>query len=155
MNDFDAAVNIYKAYITSVPSARGPSGSLFNISTMQTDDKGTRNDGNRNKNGGGKNNATVEDRYYSNPEYNKLTSEQKLQLKRLREARGGGQKKGKRAKGSEEQTLSRMISAAVTKGIAAAKDGKADDDNTEEEEESVSNRNNPALTRQKKNTGKK
>ena len=100
----------------------------------------------------------VEDRYYSNKEYNKLSLDQKAKLKALREAHGRKSKK-KQKKDPTTSTMKKMTKqiSALTAAIASSMEIAADsqDDNGSGTDAATSgNRNNTALTRQGAGNGK-
>ena len=94
----------------------------------------------------------VEDRYYSNKEYSKLSSDQKAKLKALREACGRKGKK-KQKKDPTTSTMKKMtkqisaLTAAIASSMGIATDGQ-DDNSSGTDTATGGNRNNSALTRQ-------
>ena len=130
--NFDSCVNLYRDYIQSQIGRRGVNPAL-NIARVSTGDAGAED---------------VEDHYYMRAEYNKLTLDQKLALKRRREARGdgdtSGNNKGKRKKMDvikEVRKLTAVIAQLQQDQPNTDHDGKG-------QEKPTSNRGNPALTRQ-------
>ena len=96
----------------------------------------------------------VEDRYYTDEEYAKLTKAQQDWLRDTRAARGhkrgnrgGAQNKNKRQKVSKTQfnKLKRKV-AALTK---TKEESDKEDDSNENENKGAGNRNHKALTRKK------
>lgn len=101
----------------------------------------------------------VQDRYYSKKEYHKLSQSAKLKLKRLREARGHTPNKRPRLNSDKgTKTNTDMSTRSVKAFIAALSKVSLDDNDTSESDQdngrndnNASNRNHPALTRQKRN----
>ena len=102
----------------------------------------------------------VQDRYYSDKEYAKLSYEDKGTLKRLRDKRGGdgnNKESGKKVKwggGQSQNDVRRQIAAMQSK-----LDGRGEQETDEAEETSkrpgiLNNRTNNALTRQSGSKGK-
>ena len=133
--DFDSCVNLYRDYIQSQIGRRGVNPAL-NIARISTGDAGAED---------------VEDRYYTRAEYNKLTPDQKLALKRRREARGdgdaSGNNKGKRFKRKKMDVAKEVRKLAAV--VAQLQQEQPDTDHDGKgQEKPTSNRGNPALTRQ-------
>ncbi len=139
--DFQACVNLFKDFLKQSSNARDAARNS-NISAIQRE----------NTNGPGKQpmDLSVEDRYYTPREYNKLSLAKKNGLRHKRELRikkNGGKdpkKKPTNAKHSVKFTKSeRRVVAALTK---LAIDGD-DKDSSDDEGEVTNNRNNRALRR--------
>ena len=144
--DFDACVRLFQDFINQSTEKEK--------STVQIALVGT------------KRGAKVEDRYYNRKEYATLTSEQKLELKRLREARGhkSGDGKNKRRKTNDTRNNHNNTTASIN-ALATALSAvmMSDNNNTEADANAnatstagdqtppVDNRTNPALTRQQGN----
>ncbi len=109
--------------------------------------------------------AQVQDRYYSEKEYKKLTPLQKAKLHHMRSKRGGGgdtagggRRRGNPRKGNGgNKTLKREIKQMVASMMKDARIPVPDAEGTSGSDDDVTNRNNPALKRQKlnKNGGKR
>ncbi len=109
--------------------------------------------------------AQVQDRYYSEKEYKKLTPLQKAKLHHMRSKRGGGgdtagggRRRGNPRKGNGgNKTLKREIKQMVASMMKDARIPVPDAEGTSGSDDDVTNRNNPALKRQKlnKSGGKK
>ena len=97
--------------------------------------------------------VTLEDRYYTAVEYQRLSKEQRKQLHDMRSKRPGGKPPGRsrnrpsngRSRGNNMHLSKRSIKAIAT--ALREPDNDPQDDPSDNEEES--NRTNPALTRQK------
>jgi hypothetical protein len=158
--DFDACVSLYKDFI----ELNAPSNPTFNISETKTFTKKKYN-GNRTPRQGRDDDVEeeeVEDRYYDSKEYDKLRPGQKLALRRKRDARGGGPPAKRPKHGHDKKiasmktkmdTMSRKISKLIasTSKISFEEDGDTESDTDQKKK---SNRNNSALTRQKKKDSK-
>ena len=151
---FTDCVRLYNDFLRQ-KSTLHPNGQETNLSSVSTTGDG------------------VEDRYYSKEEYSTLSHEQKdaLRLKRLKrghksttkQSGGGGDDGGKTAKKAKKAKTKSKVSWAkkISTQLAAISSKISNDDEpTDDEDEppatdaaatgSVSNRNNAALTRQKK-----
>lgn len=139
MTNFDRAVNIYKTFIANQPTSNKTV--QFNVAGVESSNT----------------TATVQDRYYTQAEYRKLTNEQKLTLKRLRAKRGGGSKEDSKRQKREIAALKSVIVSAVKTAMTdSSKSGEGESSGDESNEEgedtngdAPTNRTNPALTRQK------
>jgi hypothetical protein len=146
-NDFDGSVRLCKDSIAMQTSQHSKK---LHVSGVTTDAEGAP--------------EKVEDRYYSEAQYNAFMPAQRKQLWDIRSKRGGGKGKGK-GKGKDGggsgprkgpqslkkvnqrfKKLNRQISALKAKLKPADSSSESDDSDTEPKK---SNRNNPALTRQK------
>ena len=134
--DFDSCVNLYRDYIQSQIGRRGVNPAL-NIARISTGDAGAED---------------VEDRYYTRAEYNKLTPDQKLALKRRREARGGGDasgnNKGKRGFKRKKIDVAKEVRKLAAVVAQLQQEQPDTDHDAKGQEKPTSNRGNPALTRQ-------
>ena len=144
-NSFDRCVSLYKDYICQMKSSNP---SELNISDTTTTDSDVKPVGK----------AIVEDIYYPPNEYKKLSDEQKLALMDARKARGHeGRGSGKRQKTNHKTVakLQRTIAKLKT-ALSKSNDDSTSESSEDEIEDSKpaakGNRNNKALTRQKKVT---
>ena len=144
--DFEGCVTLYKDFISQ--STKEPTSS--NISEVSTDRRGGNSNGQKDEGTIGPD--KVQDRYYKAKEYKKLTKEAKLKLKKLREARDGGDpnpRDQKRVKLNKNQM--KAIVKEITSKIAEV-NTEGDDDNGSVDSTSTArtgNTNNAALTRQR------
>ena len=136
--DFDGCVNLYRDYIQSQLGQRGVNQAL-NIARMSM---------------GGAVEEDVEDRYYTKEEYRKLTPGQKLALKRRRESRGEGKNsQGNRTKPNKRKKFDmgkevRKLAAVVAQLQQDHATPTTEHDGETHQRDSLTNRKNPALTRQ-------
>lgn len=153
--DFEACVNLYKDFIKQSTALQNPTIGISSTTSnkrktvsFDLDQEG----------------VEVEDRYYSNKEYSKLTAAQKSKLKALRETRGPKNKKQKK-QDPTSSTLKKMTKqiSALTAAIAssmgirtedAEAGGQENDSAAGTETPATSNQNNAALTRQRAGNGR-
>ena len=157
--DFTRAVSLFKDFLAQRPSA----------SQSQVSSISTKTDSNSGKTkSGGKASVGVEDRYYKKDEYQKLSHAQRKKLKEMRENRTG---KGDSSKPKEMKLFSKKFQRNIAALSALAKnsmslpplrdpsrasgndsssDSSDDDAKPAGKRKPESNRDNPALTRQKK-----
>ena len=144
-SDFDACVTLYRDMIQqkAAQEKRSLNVSMAEMKIADDDKKKSK------KKGGNISEDQVEDRYYDSKEYQKLTPEAKLKLKRLREARGHTPKAKKQKKNPK---MSKKDLWKVAKMVAALSSREGDDDDSQSssdaETEPTDNRTNSALTRQ-------
>ena len=147
--DFEACVNLYKDFIKQSSALQNPVIGISAATTKKRKAASFEDD---------LQGVEVEDRYYSNKEYKKLSSEQKAKLKSMRDERGAKGKKSKKQK--QDPTTSTMkkmtkqisaLTAAIASSMGIKTDGQGDnsDPSTGTEDGGSGNRNNPALTRQR------
>ena len=150
MKDFDRATSLFKDFIAQRKSLLGPSASQI---AGVTTNKQASNNGDGSRKGKGKRKAQtagveIKDRYYSPKEYAQLSSEEKNQLRELRNKRRrtDGDDKGKQTWQAQIKSLNTQMQALV------ASVGGHDDDGTNngsgDSTVQTNNRTNPALTRQ-------
>ena len=143
-SDFDACVTLYRDMIQQKAAQEKKSLNVSMTEMKITDDDKKK----KSRKGGVISEDKVEDRYYDSKEYQKLTPEAKLKLKRMRENRGHTPKSKKQKKNPK---LSKKDLRNVAK-LAAAISGQRDDDqsqgSSDSETEATDNRTNSALTRQ-------
>jgi hypothetical protein len=145
-NDFDRCVGLYKDFIKQTADETRD----MNISATNSSNNPGNSPG---KHVRFKGNSIVEDRYYKEAEYRKLTNEQKKALHTMRVDRDGELPHKKRKKSQVESQLAKLdkriskIAAAVTK-----KDDTDTASSSESDSEPTtrSNRKSKALTRQRK-----
>lgn len=102
--------------------------------------------------------STVELRYYTPAEYNKLTSEQKTALRHKRHKPNGKAKSSQKDKNtgqigtSQLDAISAQMATAIISAVGAARNPKSDDSSDDEGDKkpAASNRSHKGLTRQKK-----
>lgn len=162
-SDFDACVNLYQDFIEQM----GNTSTVKDVTVAAVSGKPTAK-GKKGGDGGPLSDASadmsVEDRYYTKAEYDKLSLEKRHGLKIKRENRGASKKKkgkGKSKRNGNQMELSERSIAALAAAISD-KSGDAmdeDDNSSEASEEHVpmkppaskkaktGNRNNKALTR--------
>lgn len=142
-NDFDACVTLYKDFIKQMTSE--DAGSL-NVSEVKT----VANPGKRPS---PSKVDHVEDRYYDSAEYSKLSPTAKSKLHEMRQARGHKPAKRSKTTPADGKTLSdrtiKAIAAEIHKASVTATEDH-DNDKSDGEVGGRTNRNHPALTRQKK-----
>ena len=140
---FDQCVTLYKDFIKQRQPPGGPSVQIASVNT----ESGT----------GGGNRKIVEDRYYTKQEYQKLSYEQKRELRKIRESRGHKGKSKGDAKGKKQlkQTIAALKTA--TEAITTATSNKDQDSSTESDSDDSAgpNRDHPALSRTKQSKKKK
>ena len=154
-SDFDGCVTLYKDFITQ--SGDHPD---LKIAGLSTDDGS-------NKDGGGRDEDVIEDRYYSKDEYRSLTNGQKNYLRLRRNKRKGSGGETSKAKGSDGKTsksekgdtsIATLKSeiATLEAQIAALHSDEGDEASDVESDEHAndSNRKHSALTRQRKKAKK-
>jgi hypothetical protein len=157
MKDFDRATSLFKDFIAQRKSLLGPSSSQ--IAGVGTG-KQAGNDGNGGRKGKGKRKAQtagveVKDRYYSPKEYAQLSSEEKNQLRELRNKRRrtDGDDKGKQTWQSQIKSLNTQMQALVA-SVHGQDDNDTGDGGSGDSTVQISNRTNPVLTRQRGNGNK-
>jgi hypothetical protein len=135
-NNFDSCVTLYQDFITQAAQSGNPT---FQVAAANLN--GKKEPWNKRKNPKRDDDSDVEDHYYNPQEYAKLSGKKKTKLASMRDARGHKKKRVQR--GSSLKDMGRQI---------AALEAKLEKQSSEEAspEEEVSNRNNSALTRQKK-----
>ena len=155
-NDFDACVNLFKEWISTMPA--GNEARDVTIASVKSQGKKKKSSEHDDPD------MTIQDRYYNKTEYRKLSQAQKLGLKLIRERnRGTGSGKSKKSnKGKISVNLSKHEIKALITGAAASKiewnnDVEEDDDVDSEDSEvdmkppakkqKTSNRTNKALMR--------
>ena len=144
-NDFDQCVTLYKDMIQQQTAQERKS---LNVSVTETEGNDDKSGDRKKQNQRGMISADqVEDRFYDPKEYQKLTPDAKLKLKRMREKRGHTpkSKKQKSQKYSLKKKDIRAIAAAVTESRGGDDESPITSD---DETERVDNRNNRNLTRQ-------
>ncbi len=154
-SNFDRCVTLYKDYITGMKTSNEPR--QLNVSEM-----GARPYNKNRQGGGGKlkeedlKDIRVEDRYYTAQEYRKLTPKQKSKLRLLRDKRGGGVN-GKRGAPGSNVKLSKSSIQELATAVSQVRfeDEREEGSDTSETNNDKSNRNHPALTRQKVKKSKK
>jgi hypothetical protein len=129
--DFDRCVTLFSDFIKQTESSIREA----NISSVIRTNKRVKFD-----------DVRVEDRYYKKSEYAKLSNEQKLKLKQLRESRGHEppKKKTKVDDGNRLSKIERQIAEVLVKLDTTDEDKSKND---EQENGLKSNANHPALTR--------
>ena len=141
-NSFDDCVTLFKDFITQSTSImKNPT---LEISALKTE--GPTNPPNTSKPNSGKRpheTVVVEDRYFTKAEYQKLTPEQKSALYELRKGRKKPKKRGTTPIGKLERKVAALQSKIET--LTADETGNAAKSRNEGE---MSNRTNPALQRQ-------
>ena len=145
-NDFDQCVTLYKDMIEQQTAQERKS---LNVSEVGTEGKDGQRGGQKKNQRGMVSADQVEDRYYDAKEYQKLTSEAKQKLKRMREQRGHTPN----AKKQKSQTKKFKLNKKDIRSIAAAiSETNINDDSSQstsdDETETTSNRTNRNLTRQ-------
>ena len=148
-SDFEACVNLFQDFIKQSPSEERES----NIAAMKTG---------YNKTGGGGGDAkpdmSVEDRYYTKAEYDKLSPAKKLGLKRERDARGHKTKSKPNKKLDLSEASIKALATAAVSAVQAGQEDQSDGSEPEEDQEIPmdfrdkkqklsSNRTNSALKR--------
>jgi hypothetical protein len=158
--NFDQCANLYKDFLQRDSDRNTPS--ISQISEVKSSSKDNRSSqgkqshgkGSSNKRSDGnskKRNGNVEDRYYSHGEYMKLTSDQKAELAKLRDDRDPDRKKKRKHEGNGGKTIKDMSRTIASLAATIAKNnGVEGDEESVSTAEEGSNRNHPALTRQKK-----
>jgi hypothetical protein len=153
MKDFDRATSLFKDFIAQRKSLLGPSTSQI---AGVTANKHAGNNGDGSRKGKGKRKAQtagveIKDRYYSPKEYAKLSSEEKNQLRELRNKRRrtDGDDKGKQTWQAQIESINTQMQALVASvgGHDDSGNGNGSGDSTVQ----TNNRTNPALTRQRGN----
>ena len=148
--DFEAYVTLYKDFIKQSTALQNPTIGI-SATTVSKKRKSVSFEMDQDD-------VEVEDRYYSNKEYSKLSSDQKAKLKALREARGGKGKK-RQKKDPTTSTMKKMtkqisaLTAAIASSMGIATEGQ-DDNSSGIDTATGGNRNNSALTRQGAGNGR-
>ena len=143
--NFDRCVSLYKDYICQMKSSNP---SELNISDTTTMDSAAKPVGGE---------AIVKDIYYPPSTYRKLTDDQKVALSDIRKARGH-EGSGKRQKKSHDtvaklrRTVAKLKTALANNADGDSTSDSSDDDIDNSKPAAKGNRNNKALTRQKKVT---
>ena len=122
-NDFDACVNLFQDFIAQNKAHAGATRSVH-IAAVESGRGGDTELNEKNAD------MTVEDRYYKKPEYDKLTTAQKMGLKLKRKQRGH-QPKGKAAKKSQPSQKLDLSKRAIKALARAVNKGKVQDDTDE------------------------
>ena len=145
--DFTRAVSLFKDFL-----AQRPTTNQSQVSAI-----GTKGDGNKKPNGGKGKGDHVEDRYYKIDEYRKLSNAAKKKLKEMRAARGEGKdKKDKTTKIMSKKfrrniaALAKVVLEPPPENAFSESDSDSDAKPPAKRKSDESNRDNLALTRQKK-----
>ena len=151
--NFDVCVSLYKDFIKQSSALPNPT---IGISAMNVEKNGKT--GNKRVRFDEDEDVTVEDCYYTSKEYNKLTSAQKYKLSQIRKACGNKPNKKQKKEGS--QTLKKMtkqiaaLTAALVNSVGLSQNGSqsSEDGDASQSGDATSgtNRNNLALTRQRR-----
>jgi hypothetical protein len=153
--DFGKSVCLFKDFIVqtktlSIAKHHGPA----SIASAPSSARKRKNDKTQTKSGrrqrGRIANVKVQDRYYTSKEYARLTSDQKIALKRMREERTGDEGAGNRHKKSVRvsQVSIEELTSSVSSLTAALSDNK-NDTQSPKEANAITNRNNPVLSRRR------
>jgi hypothetical protein len=140
---FDQCVTLYKDFIKQWQLPGGPNVQIASVNT----EAGT-SDSNR---------KIVEDRYYTKQEYQKLSYEQKHELKKIRESRGHKGKSKGNAKGKKQlkQTITALKTATEAITMAAANKDQDSETKSDSDDSAGPNRDHPALSHTKQSKKKK
>ena len=144
--DFDSCVSLYKDYIkqSKVASGGGPELQIAAVGTHHQNPKG--------KGSKGGTGIVVEDRYYTAAEYGKFDANDRKRLSDLRSARGHVPNKRRRMNDDMTRTIS-ALTVALNAAQVQPRDNEIDDGaETPVITNATGNRNNSALTRQRRQT---
>jgi len=139
--DFDKCCGLYKDFIEQMGNQSHKS---LNVSELETTGTHRSKKGSnpKKRSGGG---GGVEERYYSAKEYATLSSEDKLKLKQMREARGHVPK-AKKAKTYSKNDV-RQVAQLVREQLNLEGDNDDDQSTASDGTEAVTNANHPATNR--------
>ena len=147
-NDFSAAVTLYKDFLEQSNAAKDPRSS--NISSVAHGKAPATTRTKAPDNGNGPVDMSVEDRYYTPKEYEKLSIAKKNGLRAKRKARGHNPKKGQgKSPHKGGQSYTKKFEKRVISALRRLNTDDSDDSDSEEQrmEEPTTNRNNQALRR--------
>ena len=148
-NSFDRCVNLYQDYIHQMQQQGVATSNLSAVGTRAGEQDGSERSPDKKRVTFTIHEKDVKDRYYNAKEYSQMSPNGRKKLKRIREDRGHASSKKKKGNDQPDRYIQALATSIASAMADKGTDTQDDASGAGSNNQTTSNRDNPALTRQR------